>query len=66
MAEPRSLSQEAFRAPRDIFPGLSLRHPPQNIQAEQGLLGALLASNAAYAKVADFLEPRHFADPLHG
>jgi len=39
---------------------------PQNIDAEQALLGALLIDNDAYDKVSDFLEPNHFFVPVHG
>ncbi len=46
--------------------GLSQRLPPSNLQAEQALLGALLANNKAYERVSDFLLPEHFADPIHG
>jgi replicative DNA helicase len=46
--------------------GLSQRLPPANIQAEQALLGALLANNKAYERVSEFLSPEHFADPIHG
>ncbi len=46
--------------------GLSQRLPPSNLQAEQALLGALLANNRAYERVAEFLIPEHFADPIHG
>ncbi len=46
--------------------GLSQRLPPANLQAEQALLGALLANNKAYERVSDFLIPEHFADPVHG
>ncbi len=46
--------------------GLSQRLPPSNLQAEQALLGALLANNKAFERVSDFLIPEHFADPLHG
>ena len=42
------------------------RLPPSNLQAEQSLLGALLANNRAYDLVAAFLEPDHFADPING
>ena len=42
------------------------REPPVNYEAEQALLGAILANNAAYEKVADFLRPEHFAEPVHG
>ena len=46
--------------------GLSQRLPPTNVQAEQALLGALLANNKAFERVSEFLLPEHFADPLHG
>jgi len=46
--------------------GLSQRLPPANVQAEQALLGALLANNKAYERVSEFLAPEHFADPIHG
>jgi replicative DNA helicase len=46
--------------------GLSQRLPPANIQAEQALLGAVLANNRAYERIAEFLAPEHFADPIHG
>lgn len=46
--------------------GLSQRLPPNNLQAEQALLGALLANNKAYERVSEFLGPEHFADPIHG
>jgi replicative DNA helicase len=46
--------------------GLSQRLPPTNLQAEQALLGALLANNKAYERVSEFLAPEHFADPIHG
>ncbi len=45
--------------------GLSQRLPPTNVQAEQALLGALLANNKAYERVSEFLTPEHFADPVH-
>ena len=46
--------------------GLSQRLPPSNQQAEQALLGALLANNRAYERVSDFLIAEHFVDPIHG
>ena len=46
--------------------GLSQRLPPSNLQAEQALLGALLANNKAYERVGEFLVAEHFADPVHG
>src|SRR5258708_8749547 len=45
---------------------IRLREPPHNFEAEQALLGAILVNNAAYQRVAEFLRPEHFADPLHG
>ncbi len=44
----------------------SNRLPPQNIEAEQALLGAILSNNRALEKVSDFLYPKHFSDPIHG
>ena len=42
------------------------RKLPQNIEAEQALLGALLVDNRAYEKVGEFLRPEHFFYPPHG
>lgn len=39
---------------------------PQSFEAEQALLGAILADNTAYHRVSEFLKPEHFADPMHG
>lgn len=38
---------------------------PQNIEAEQVVLGALLYNNAALDKVLDILLPEHFYIPIH-
>lgn len=40
--------------------------PPYNLEAEQGLLGALLLDNSVIERVSDFLKPFHFADTIHG
>jgi replicative DNA helicase len=51
------------------FPGVEephLRLPPENLEAEQALLGSILINNAAYHRVSDFLRPEHFANALHG
>ena len=45
---------------------VTLRAPPHNHEAEQGLLGAILINNRAYERVSDFLRAEHFADALHG
>jgi replicative DNA helicase len=62
--EPLKDSSNVTRLPgaEDI----RLREPPHNFEAEQALLGAILINNAAYQRVAEFLRPEHFADPLHG
>ncbi len=42
------------------------RTPPVNYDAEQALLGAILANNLVFDRVNEFLRAEHFADPLHG
>lgn len=48
-----------------IFPALPgmLYQLPENIEAEQALLGTLLAMRAE--PISDLLKPEHFADPMH-
>ncbi|MBL4784596.1 MAG: replicative DNA helicase [Cohaesibacteraceae bacterium] len=41
------------------------RSSPQNIEAEQQLIGAILVNNETYYRVSDFLEAEHFYDPNH-
>ena len=57
-----------------IVPALDLRPvhndaplavAPSNIEAEQALLGALLYDNAAYERLSDRLQARHFYEPFH-
>jgi len=57
-----------------LVPALDLRpahhepiipHAPANIEAEQALLGALLYDNAAFERIGDFLQSRHFYEPFH-
>ena len=38
---------------------------PKNIEAEQALIGALLANNKAYEKISDLMKPAFFADATH-
>ena len=38
---------------------------PKNIEAEQALIGAILANNKAFEKVSEFLKAAHFADSTH-
>ena len=41
------------------------RNAPHNIEAEQSLLGAILVNNDAFYRVSDFLESKHFFEPIH-
>ena len=38
---------------------------PHNLDAEQALLGAILFDNAAYERLSDRLQARHFHEPFH-
>jgi replicative DNA helicase len=42
------------------------RTAPHNLDAEQGLLGAILYDNETYNRIGDRLRPQHFYDPVHG
>ena len=44
---------------------LAIAHTPCNIEAEQALLGAILYDNAAYERLSDRLQARHFYEPFH-
>jgi replicative DNA helicase len=57
-----------------IVPALDLRPvdhdphitaAPSNIEAEQALLGILMYDNAAYERLSDLLQGRHFYEPFH-
>lgn len=50
----------ALSHPRDFTPAL-----PDALENEQALLGSLLVSNESYWRVAGFLKPEHFTEPLH-
>ncbi|MFC5989852.1 replicative DNA helicase [Limoniibacter endophyticus] len=41
------------------------REAPNNIEAEQALLGAIMVNNDSFYRVSDFLKPEHFYEPLH-
>jgi replicative DNA helicase len=41
------------------------RTPPNNVEAEQALLAAILVNNSAYERVAEFLQAEHFYNPIH-
>lgn len=60
-------SLQAVASKKDVDPNNALgRTLPQNIDAEQALLGAILMDNDVYDRVSDFLEPDHFYVPVHG
>lgn len=42
-----------------------LRQTPFDVEVEQALLGAILINNDAFERVASFLTPEHFHEPLH-
>jgi replicative DNA helicase len=44
---------------------LSLRQPPHSMEAEQALLGGLLANNRGLAEVEELLRAEHFVAPAH-
>src|ERR1700759_5441318 len=58
-----------------LVPALDLRpvsndvaaipHAPANVEAEQALLGCLLYDNAAFERIGDYLQARHFFEPFH-
>ena len=43
----------------------NLNYMPHNIEAEQGLIGALLVNNEVYDKISQLINPQHFFDPVH-
>ena len=44
---------------------VAIAHAPANVEAEQALLGALLYDNAAFERIGDYLQARHFFEPFH-
>ncbi|HZQ12043.1 MAG TPA: replicative DNA helicase [Pseudolabrys sp.] len=60
MAPLESVARKPAAEPAPLY-----RSAPHNIEAEQALLGAILVNNEAFYRVSDFLEPRHFFEPIH-
>lgn len=56
----------AIRAVASTEVTVAARIAPQNIDAEQALLGAILVNNVAHERVSEILEAEHFYDPVHG
>ncbi|MBI1200692.1 MAG: replicative DNA helicase [Phenylobacterium sp.] len=50
---------------RPVSNDIAIPHVPANVEAEQALLGALLYDNAAFERLGDNLQPRHFFEPFH-
>ncbi|MGI0497436.1 replicative DNA helicase [Limnospira platensis] len=48
-----------------ISPLSNDRNPPQNIEAEEAILGGILLDPEAISRVADILKPEHFAISAH-
>ena len=42
-----------------------LKLPPQNLEAEESILGALMIDKDAIFKIADVLHPQDFYKPAH-
>ena len=59
--KPRYSSEES-RAVKEIAEG---KLPPQDLEAEQSVLGALMIDKNAIIKVADTLAPQDFYRPNH-
>ena len=55
-----AFAARAFAEPQETY-----RTAPQNVEAEQALLGAILVNNESFYRVSDFLEPQHFNEPVH-
>jgi len=53
------------RKPTPVAAEPTFRTAPHNIEAEQALLGAILVNNEAFYRVSDFLEAKHFFEPVH-
>jgi replicative DNA helicase len=50
---------------RPLADDVTIAQAPSNIEAEQALLGALLFDNAAFERLGDHLQARHFFEPFH-
>ena len=50
---------------RPVSNDVEISRAPANVEAEQALLGALLYDNAAFERLGDNLQPRHFYEPFH-
>jgi len=60
MVTDRRIRQTAAREEEPAY-----RMLPRNLEAEQGLLGALMLDNRALEQVSDVLRPYHVHTPVH-
>ena len=60
---PTSLLEKTPKEREEISP--AYRQSPSNVEAEQGLLGALLVNNEALSHLGDNLRADHFHEPVH-
>ncbi len=44
---------------------ISVKELPHNIEAEQGILGAVLLNNEIYFDISETVRPEHFYEPIH-
>ncbi len=68
MVQYSALKEKAAAGPSSTTatsPVNAYRMMPHNLEAEQGMLGALLVDNRALEKVGDFLRANHFFVPAH-
>ena len=52
-------------APGQDADGTAVATLPHNLEAEQALLGAVLFDNAAFERLGDHIQGRHFYEPFH-
>lgn len=65
MSNNTALNYEDLANPSTNKDEKAYRTLPHNLEAEQGLLGALLIDNRGLEKVSDFLKAEHFFVPAH-
>lgn len=71
MALTSELKKSGFQSPnaatafQDGKADAHYRTLPQNLEAEQGILGSLLIDNRVYERIGDMVKPEHFYAPAH-
>jgi replicative DNA helicase len=62
--ESKTMALDSTLRKPDAEPAAEYRQAPHNVEVEQALLGAILVNNEAFYRVSDFLEPKHFYEPI--